>query len=128
MPAKNAGIRSFRDFREKTILRLFCKEKGGERKMRKLISMVVISAFILAGLSTPVWSVDQTIQVKVDGMNCDMCPPAVSKALKGVEGVKSAEVSLKDGKAVVVAGEGVKTEDLIKAVEASGHFKAQIIE
>src|SRR3972149_4543128 len=80
-------------------------------------------AFFLAGLSTPVWSVDQTIQVKVDGMNCDMCLPAVSKALKAVEGVKSAEVSLKDGKVVVVAGEGVKTEDLIKAVEASGHYK-----
>lgn len=96
--------------------------------MKRLIIVMAVFAFILAGFITPVWSVDKTIQLKVDGMTCDMCPPAVSKAIKGVEGVKSAEVSLKDGKAAVVAEEGVKAEDLLKAVEGAGPFKAQVIE
>ncbi len=57
-----------------------------------------------------------------------MCPPAAEKALKGVKGVKSAQVSLEGGKASVVADETVKGEDLVKAVNEAGHgFTAQVV-
>jgi copper chaperone CopZ len=98
------------------------------KERKKLLIVVAVFALVFACYTVPAWTAEQTIHLKVDGMTCPMCPPAVSKALKGVEGVKSAEVSLEEGKAVVVAEEDVKIEALLKAVEEAGHYKAQVIE
>ncbi len=71
---------------------------------------------------------EKTVELKIDGMSCGMCPPAAEKALKGVKGVKAAEVTLEGGKAVVTCDEAVKAEDLVKAVQAAGHgFAAQVV-
>jgi periplasmic mercuric ion binding protein len=103
------------------------KRREVKQIMRILIVMAAVFAFILGGFINLAWSADQTIQLKVEGMTCAMCPPAVSKALKGVKGVKSAEVSLEDKKAVVIVEEEVKTDDLLEAVKGAGHFDAQVL-
>jgi copper ion binding protein len=62
----------------------------------------------------------KTIALTVKGMTCNHCVMNVQKALMNIEGVHSAEVSLKDGRAVV-KGDGFQSEALKKAVEDIGY-------
>jgi copper chaperone CopZ len=59
--------------------------------------------------------------LKIDGMSCDHCVKHVTQALKGVKGVKSAKVSLKDNNAQVEHGDGVGLEALKAAVVEAGY-------
>lgn len=63
---------------------------------------------------------ERTTRLEIEGMHCSLCAPAVTKALKDVEGVKSATVSLADEEAVVVADESVTAEALTAAVAKAG--------
>ncbi len=71
-----------------------------------------------------------TVTLKITGMTCDKCAAGVQKALKKVDGVKAAEVSLDKNQAVVTVDSAkVKTEQLIAAVDKVGGdrntFKAE---
>ena len=58
----------------------------------------------------------------IEGMSCAHCQKRAEEALKGVKGVKSAQVSLED-KSAEVSFIPAKTsrDELIKAVEAAGY-------
>lgn len=58
-----------------------------------------------------------TKTMKIEGMMCGHCEAAVKKALEGVEGVASAEVSHEAGTAVVTMESEIADEILRKAVE-----------
>lgn len=91
-------------------------------------TIAAVAAALTLALGGAAFAGEQTINLKVEGMSCGMCPPAAEKTLKGVKGVKSAQVTLEGGKAVVTCDETVKGEDLVKAVEAAGHgFTAQVV-
>ena len=64
------------------------------------------------------------VALKVEGMMCDGCRTGVEKALKGVEGVMSAEVDLDKGMAEVSGTAEVAA--LVAAVEAKGK-KATVV-
>jgi Cu+-exporting ATPase len=57
----------------------------------------------------------------VTGMTCASCVVHVEHALKGVEGVKRANVNLANEKATVEYEDGVKPEDLVFAVNDAGY-------
>ncbi|HKI58984.1 MAG TPA: heavy-metal-associated domain-containing protein [Trueperaceae bacterium] len=57
--------------------------------------------------------------LKVEGMTCHHCVMAVTKALESVDGVKSAEVDLDHGSAVV-DGEA-DLQAMIAAVQEEGY-------
>lgn len=57
----------------------------------------------------------------VEGMHCGSCVAKVTAALRGVEGVESAEVGLSPPSARVVAGDGVEFGDLAAAVRGAGY-------
>lgn len=59
--------------------------------------------------------------LKVKGMSCNHCVKSVTKALKSVEGVIQAYVSLEGERADVEADDRVSTEQLIKAVIDAGY-------
>ena len=63
-----------------------------------------------------------TTTLKVDGMTCGHCVQAVTKALKGTEGVSDAQVDLQAGRAQVEYDES-RTEPraLAKAVTEEGY-------
>jgi len=46
------------------------------------------------------------VEIIVDGMTCDSCVQAITYELGRVEGVRSVEVDLEGGKAVVIFTEG----------------------
>ncbi len=64
---------------------------------------------------------EEEVELKVNGMTCGACEKVIKSALLGVKGVKDAEVSHEEGKAVVTVEKGkAKTDELIKAVERAG--------
>lgn len=59
--------------------------------------------------------------LKIEGMMCQHCVAHVKKALLGVEGVESVEVSLEKGEALVSLARAGGTENLRSAVEEAGY-------
>lgn len=59
------------------------------------------------------------VRLRIEGMHCAGCVANVESALRGVEGVSSASVSLPDASAVVQA-EGVELSALLEAVRKRG--------
>jgi len=80
--------------------------------------------FILTSIVLP--AEIKSVTLKIEGMTCITCPPAVKKAISRIEGVRSVEVSLRKGVAYVQYEEGKTTvEEMIKAVEQIG-YKARL--
>ena len=61
------------------------------------------------------------ITLKIEGMMCPHCEARVKQTLEGVDGVKSADVSHKNGTAVVACADTVTKDTLTKLVEAQGY-------
>lgn len=59
------------------------------------------------------------IKLKITGMTCEHCVRATTKALEGVPGVESTEVTLDPGGAVVYGQADI--EALIAAVKEEGY-------
>jgi len=76
---------------------------------------------------------DSKVTLKVTGMTCDKCVAGIQKALKKIDGVKAAEVSLEKNQAVVTFDSAkVTTDKLIATVGKAGGsqhtFKAELAE
>jgi copper chaperone CopZ len=67
----------------------------------------------------------ETVDLEVQGMNCNHCVQSVTRALSGCAGVERVEVELEPGSARIV-GDGLATEELLKAVDSLG-FKAAVV-
>jgi len=65
---------------------------------------------------------NHTTKLAVSGMTCAHCVTAVTRALRSVPGVESAQVSLEQGQAIVVGS--ADAQRLIQAVEKEG-YRAQ---
>jgi len=67
---------------------------------------------------------ESLVTLKIAGMTCSKCVASVEGALKKVEGVKSAEVSMKgknDGQAIIAYdAKKVSVDQLIAAIEKAG--------
>ena len=63
----------------------------------------------------------ETVSIKIDGMMCEHCVKAVTKALSGIEGVRVKSVSLEDGVAKAGVPEGFDTEKLKAPIEDEGY-------
>ncbi|WP_103566996.1 heavy-metal-associated domain-containing protein [Campylobacter concisus] len=84
--------------------------------MRKILVLALLVAASYA---------DKKIEILVPSMHCPLCTAIVRKAALSVEGVKKADVSLKERKAVVIADDKVDEKELLKAVDATG-YKGEI--
>lgn len=63
----------------------------------------------------------RNVTLNVTGMKCGGCAKAVEAALRGVEGVVRADVSLEEQKARLVSEDAVRAEDLVAAVQRTGY-------
>lgn len=59
----------------------------------------------------------RVIELRVDGMVCDICAGRVRRALEGVAGVERAEMDLATGRATVQVRGQVDGRELMSAVE-----------
>ena len=60
-------------------------------------------------------------KILIEGMTCGHCEGRVKKALEGICGVKSAQVSAANGEAVVALAHEVDDEKFIAAVDEVGY-------
>ena len=64
----------------------------------------------------------KTEKINVYGMSCDHCVKSVTKAISEINGVLSANVSLKDKYADVVYDENiVNIKDIVNAINEAGY-------
>jgi copper chaperone len=63
--------------------------------------------------------------LKVDGMTCQHCVRSVREALEGREGVRSADVDLAGGRAIVEYDEGRVTPRELAGVVAEEGYEAE---
>ncbi len=61
-----------------------------------------------------------TLNLKVEGMTCNHCKMAVTKAVSAVPGVTSVDVDLSSG-TVVVSGSAVDSARVKKAIQEVGY-------
>ena len=82
---------------------------------------VVLVMFWILVIPGNVIAKKQTITLVVENMTCSLCPVTVKKALKAVEGVHEARVSLEAGNAVVTFDdEKLDVHSLIVATTNAG--------
>tara|TARA_B100001123_G_C14791969_1_gene820811 strand:- start:86 stop:406 length:321 start_codon:yes stop_codon:yes gene_type:complete len=83
--------------------------------MNKILTLVILASFILAGKSTATYS--------VEGMMCAMnCPKKINKALEGVDGVKSCKVDFASHTATVVFNDEKLSSEIIAETIAKGTY------
>ena len=64
----------------------------------------------------------ETVELKVEGMDCQGCVKSVSRMLSGVAGVQQVEVSLEEGRARVTFDPAkANLAEFRKAVERAGY-------
>lgn len=92
----------------------------------------IITAFMTMAL---IWAIvisshaaDHHIIMKIEGMNCDICPLAVKKSLMEVEGVKAVIHSPDNENTLIVADESTSAQLLINAVKKAGSYTPAILE
>jgi len=115
-----------------------CELRSGSKIMKTALWVITVLA---VGMATfPNWSVllvgksaavintnSGTVRLAVSGMTCSACAVGIEKSLRKVPGVQSASVSLDQAEAIVIVERGVvSTEDLVKAVEAAGSYRATL--
>lgn len=77
--------------------------------------------FVLT-IATPVFAAVDSYVVGVDGMACPFCAYGIEKKLKGLDGVESLEIRIKDAEVDVTVAEGkaVTPKQLDEAVKEAG--------
>ncbi|WP_027882162.1 CopZ family metallochaperone [Meiothermus rufus] len=67
---------------------------------------------------------NRSVQLKIEGMSCNNCVRHVTEALKRIRGVEEVEVSLSEGRAIVVGQ--APLEQLIAAVQEEGYTAREV--
>jgi periplasmic mercuric ion binding protein len=79
------------------------------------------AALLAISFSLPAAAAVKMVTLSVPGMDCELCPITIKKALTKVQGVSKAEVSLATKQAVVTFDDAKTTVDaLVKATGNAG--------
>lgn len=94
--------------------------KSPSSPIRGLIWMCTV-LFTLS-VTSPVFAAVDSYVVGVDGMACPFCAYGIEKKLRGLDGVESLEIRIKDGEVDVTVAEGgtVTPKHLDEAVKEAG--------
>ena len=85
-----------------------------------ILSIVLLVAGVLLAQTQTVKP--EKVQLTLSGVQCNNCATKVEKALRSVEGVKNATVSLEESSAeIILSSAAVKPEMLVKAVADAGY-------
>lgn len=91
--------------------------------------LILLAAATYLVASTPAEAQGQTARVtlRIEGMTCASCGVAVRTALRGLDGVRSVEVSFEQKKAsVTYEPRRVTPEQMVRAVERLG-YRARVV-
>ncbi len=95
---------------------------------RRLVSVALALAVLWAAPAFPEQGATETQVFAVEGMTCALCGKAISKSLRGVEGVREVRVDQDAERVTVVASPEVATDSLVTAIESAGGYTAKPVE
>ncbi len=95
---------------------------------RRLASVALALAVLWAAPAFPEQGATGTQVFAVEGMTCALCGKAISKSLRGVEGVREVRVDQDTERVTVVASPEVVTGSLVTAIESAGGYTAKPVE
>ncbi len=95
---------------------------------RRLASVALALAVLWAAPAFSEQGATSTQVFAVEGMTCALCGKAISKSLRGVEGVREVRVDQDAERVTVVALPEVATASLVTAIESAGRFSAKPLE
>ncbi len=95
---------------------------------RRLASIALVLAVLWAAPAFPEQGATETQVFAVEGMTCALCSKAISKSLRGVEGVREVRVDQDAERVTVVASPGIGSASLLAAIESAGSYKATPVE
>jgi copper chaperone CopZ len=96
--------------------------------MTRRIASVALALALAVLFSAPAFAeqgADETQVFAVEGMTCGLCGKAITKSLRGVEGVSEVRVDQDAEQVTVVALPEVAADSLVTAIEAAGSFTAK---
>jgi mercuric ion binding protein len=86
---------------------------------------IVLAIFVVLGAGTAS-AADRIVKLAVENMDCEACPLTVNKAIKRVNGVKTAKVDLPSKTATVVFDDAATTVDAIAAASTNAGYPAHL--
>src|SRR5262249_13296310 len=92
-----------------------------DNTMKKLIVLGVLMTFGMGAAQ----AAERTAKFAVDKMYCEICPVTVSKAMKKVNGVRSAKVDYQTKPAVVVFDDATASVEAIAAASTNAGYPAR---
>lgn len=90
----------------------------------KPIFTSLLLAFALA--SSPAFAEPKTVTLSVPGMNCDLCPITIKKAISKVPGVVSVEASYEKRQAVVTFDDARTTVQALTRATANAGYPSTV--
>ncbi len=95
---------------------------------RRLASVALALTVVWAAPAFSEQGATETQVFAVEGMTCALCGKAISKSLRGVEGVREVRVDQEAERVTVVASPEVATDSLLAAIESAGSYTAAPVE
>ena len=95
---------------------------------RRLASVALALAVLWAAPACGEQGATETQVFAVEGMTCALCGKAISKSLRGVEGVREVRVDQEAERVTVVTSPEVATDSLLAAIESAGSYTAAPVE
>jgi len=95
---------------------------------RRLASIALTLVVLWAAPGFSEQNATRTQVFAVEGMTCALCGKAISKSLKGIEGVREVRVDQDAERVTVEASSTIDTASLLAAIEAAGSYKATAVE
>lgn len=105
--------------------------------MKLSLSVVIVVTFAISSCaqkdskpdttkqkSEPQTAQTQKIKMSIDGMVCSACQSSVKKTIKGLDGIKEVEVSLKNRNAIVIYYPNIIKPEAIQQAVNKGGFTA----
>ena len=94
----------------------------------RLASVALTLTVLWAAPAFPEQGATGTQIFAVEGMTCALCGKAISKSLRGVEGVREVRVDQEAERVTVVASPDVATDSLLAAIKSAGSYTAALVD
>jgi len=93
--------------------------------MKRIFPVVTFTAAMFStGMA---FAAERTVTLSVDNMFCNACPIMVKKSLMSVEGVKNAEVSFEEKRAVVTFDDAKATIDALEDATFEAGYPSELV-
>lgn len=92
--------------------------------MKHIVNLAILAALVV--LSVPATAATKTVTLSVPGMQCQVCPLTVRKALTRVDGVSKADVSFEKKEATVTFDDTKTNVDALRKATADAGFPSTI--